>query len=109
VTDAELTALWAEKVMGRRYEYPHSWDPSEDLHYYEPLTSLDDAMRGFEAHPEWYPTIDRDYIEHPNAEEDSLWICEIQNFRAVVLSSADHASLNRAIVIAQLRAVGVDL
>ena len=112
MTDTELTALWCERVMGwlrgdetEKYPVPTAW-------YYgggglalathesiNPLHSLDDAFRGFSAHPEWHLYL--------STRDDHSFRCEAwEEDEDRSTGVGVESNLNRAIVLAQLRATG---
>ena len=100
MTDPELESAFAEKVLSQ------GCGPGV-LTDFHPLTSLDDAFEGLAAHPEWEWNLQRirNHVEGWNTHQVTI-LTEQHVERAV---HGNHESLPRAIVLACLRAKGIDV
>jgi hypothetical protein len=105
-TDAELVALFCERVLGWHRGAYGDWFDSADRFVRSaiyPLHSHDDAFAGLRAHPEWLVEINRGLdgkwdVLIPGRNEGARW--------GHYGTSPD---LCRAIVLASCRAVGCDV
>jgi len=105
--DAELVALFCERVLGWHRGAYGDWFDSADKFVRSaiyPLHSLDDAFAGLRAHAEWKVEIKRC--------TDGIWLVYI----VVTLNETDDIfygvpdpDLCRAIVLASLMACGCDV
>lgn len=115
MTDPQLEALFAEKVLGwsRRQptrlfdEHESEWQDADGVekHLRNPFTSLDDAFAGLRAHPDWAWVIVNYLVDSTGVRID---LAEGPLASASVEGPLPE-SLNRAIVLACLRAVGVEV
>ena len=111
LSDEELTPVFAVEVLGmtagatERKGIP-TWETEDGgwspQHEFNPLTSMSDAWRGVEAHPEWYVELMRgvDPLLNP------VWEVWIGGDRDGMNILAEHTnpSVNRALCIALIRA-----
>jgi hypothetical protein len=113
--DAELEVLFCERVLGWHRGAYGDWFDSADRFVRSaiyPLHSLDDAFAGLRAHPEWEVCIET--TEAPDGSR--AWLVTITSDYVPGGHDAnrwDHehtsSDLCRAIVLASLRACGVEV